>query len=515
MTSPQGTTGLASTQTGHEDLRQVWLGEPDGQAGKVVFTLKMDNLSPQPIPGHRWYIYFKVPGDTDEHWVAMDTLQGNPKFTYGIRETFDPAGQLPVGVYTEAGTIDAQSSYDPDGTITLVMDRSLFGLQDGDELSGLAASIRETSNPVNGAGLTVDSAAGGSYTLVGSTVCARPDGTVDGGNDAPTAELEVPNTASVGENLSFVVTVNDDDGDPLSYELDFGDGSTPATGTSSGTVTHSYSAADTYNALLTVTDPSSASGTATAEIVVSASQTGGQKTIVAKLTADPVSGNAPIDVHFDATSSAYSDREEVEADGFMYTFVFGDEAQAEDFADPQGSPTATHRYEAAGTFSAYVIVTDKDNNFDDSSRVTIQPTVTVTVTAGNGTVAQLTVDKTAGAAPLRVSFDGSRSFPADGATITSYSFDFGDGTVVTGAEQTATHVYTVPGNYDPSLTVTDSEGDQAVAKVTMKVQSAPDTSTPPVTPSGASGASGGMPLLVLLALTGMAWVRRIRRSSAS
>jgi PKD repeat protein len=56
-------------------------------------------------------------------------------------------------------------------------------------------------------------------------------------------------------------------------------------------------------------------------------------------------------------------------------------------------------------------------------------------------------------APL--TFDGRRSFDADGA-IASFEWDFGDGATGVGAQPQ--HVYTVPGDYIVTLTVTDANG---------------------------------------------------------
>ena len=54
-----------------------------------------------------------------------------------------------------------------------------------------------------------------------------------------------------------------------------------------------------------------------------------------------------------------------------------------------------------------------------------------------------------------VEFDGGASFDIDG-TITSYQWDFGDGTTVAG--QAVSHAYAAPGTYTVTLTVTDDLG---------------------------------------------------------
>jgi PKD repeat protein len=75
-------------------------------------------------------------------------------------------------------------------------------------------------------------------------------------------------------------------------------------------------------------------------------------------------------------------------------------------------------------------------------------------------VAAATVDKTSGPAPLTVAFNGSASTDEDG-TITSYSWDFGDGNTANGV--TATHTYQMEGNFNATLTVTDNRAAQATS----------------------------------------------------
>lgn len=78
-------------------------------------------------------------------------------------------------------------------------------------------------------------------------------------------------------------------------------------------------------------------------------------------------------------------------------------------------------------------------------------------------VVGLTITPQAGDVPLPVLADGSGSTSGDGSCpspIESYTFDFGDGTVVgPQATPTALHTYTAPGTYDLRLTVTDENGE--------------------------------------------------------
>jgi hypothetical protein len=77
-----------------------------------------------------------------------------------------------------------------------------------------------------------------------------------------------------------------------------------------------------------------------------------------------------------------------------------------------------------------------------------------------------------GPAPLEVRFDGSLSHDPEGP-ITSWQWDFGDGTGGTGAE--VTHTYAGAGRYFPSLTVTDAAGAEStlVEEITVGLPAAP------------------------------------------
>lgn len=69
--------------------------------------------------------------------------------------------------------------------------------------------------------------------------------------------------------------------------------------------------------------------------------------------------------------------------------------------------------------------------------------------------AAMSATPASGTAPLTVAFDGSQSTDPDG-TVSSWAWSFGDGTSGTGPS--TTHLYSAPGSYTASLTVTDNGG---------------------------------------------------------
>jgi PKD repeat protein len=85
-------------------------------------------------------------------------------------------------------------------------------------------------------------------------------------------------------------------------------------------------------------------------------------------------------------------------------------------------------------------------------------------------LATLSVTPTTGTAPLTVTASAAGSSDTDPTPIASYTFDFGDGTVVSNAAPTATHAYTAIGTFTVTVTVKDTAAlaGTATQKVTVK-----------------------------------------------
>jgi len=103
----------------------------------------------------------------------------------------------------------------------------------------------------------------------------------------------------------------------------------------------------------------------------------------------------------------------------------------------------THNYTGPGTYSVTLTAT----NASGSNTVVKNAYIHVY----NLPVSNFTGTPLSGCSPLNVCFT-STSTPGD-APITAYAWDFGDG--VTGNTQNPCHLYTVGGNYQVTLTVTD------------------------------------------------------------
>lgn len=106
-------------------------------------------------------------------------------------------------------------------------------------------------------------------------------------------------------------------------------------------------------------------------------------------------------------------------------------------------------------------------------------------------VAVAAADSASGDVPLSVSFSAAASTDPDGV-VRAYAWDFGDGDSATEADPV--HVYTEPGAYTATLTVTDDAGAATTQTVLVKA-AAPNQ--PPVAVAEAVPASGPAPLAVV------------------
>ncbi|MEO5624157.1 MAG: protease pro-enzyme activation domain-containing protein [Dokdonella sp.] len=165
---------------GSDDLQFVWIGEPADHLNKLVFTMKVASLGTVPA-GYRWVTYFTA-ADGTLYYASMTTNDGpTPAFTYGIHG-FDPAAG--ASTFQQLGTLDPASNFSPDGTITLVLDKSAAGLtvplHAGDRLTEISASVRvataddSSGSAGAGPGLTVDSAGDPNpYVVIDNASCDR------------------------------------------------------------------------------------------------------------------------------------------------------------------------------------------------------------------------------------------------------------------------------------------------------------------------------------------------------
>jgi PKD repeat protein len=318
----------------------------------------------------------------------------------------------------EAVTIDALSSFDPDGEIVTYR----WDFSDQPEPAFGQQVVRAYAAPgVYTAELTVTDDSGAINAIDEDELEIRI-------NHAPVAEAG-PDIVAGQSTITFDGSGSADaDGDPLTYRWDFGDGSTPAAG---ARVTHTYADGGIYPVVLTVDDGtglSNASDRASLTLTINrppVAAAGGNREVCA--------GDVVV---FDATGST-------DPDGGLlrYQWDFGDGTSA-------GLVNPTKTYDKGAVYPVTLTVRDESGFGNDSH------TDRIVVRVDESPIAEAGPDQEV-CAGTEVDFDGSGSHDFDGV-VNRFQWDFGDGVI--GGGDKPVHVYQLPGNYRVVLTI---EGDQA------------------------------------------------------
>jgi len=172
LTDPAGDS--LDQLAGH-DIRSLHIAEPFSADGskKLVFTLKMADLSDPLSPNTSWRVYF-TGADGNGYFVDMSTnALGAASFKYG---TYIHNADNTQGTTTTVGNLDAGSKYDTQAeTITLVVSNSKIGNpQAGGRLSRMFVRVPVVAVVPDNANYSSPSTAVG-YTLIGNAACqSRP-----------------------------------------------------------------------------------------------------------------------------------------------------------------------------------------------------------------------------------------------------------------------------------------------------------------------------------------------------
>ncbi len=264
-----------------------------------------------------------------------------------------------------------------------------------------------------------------------------------GGNQWPIAVIN-PSVTSGDAPLSVSMNSNgssDPGGSIVSYAWNFGDGSTSTAPNPS----HVFSNPGEWLTTLTVTDNLGAQ--TTQAIMINASRP--NELPVAVASANPTSGNAPLDVIFYADGS-------YDPDGFTgnleWTFSDGNTYY--------GSP-AYHTITEAGPFTATLRVYDSRGGIGVA-------TATINVGGVNQPpVAKSSATPTSGTVPLNVAFSSAGSSDPDGS-IVAYHWDFGDA-VGTSNLANPSYTYNYVGSFTATFTVTDNNNISSSSSVVVTV----------------------------------------------
>jgi PKD repeat protein len=189
-------------------------------------------------------------------------------------------------------------------------------------------------------------------------------------------------------------------------------------------------------------------GNKDAEPITVSAWNGASVTIVNTLTA--IFTASRIEVITDQLIT-FTDQTSGGTETYSYDWDFGD------LSTPSTLQNPTHSYSAVGTYTVTLTVNDGIVSDEYTLDITVYPAITRS--------AEANLDKVVKGGT--VSFTGTAGGSKPGTTF-DYDWDFGDGTIGTGA--TPTHVYTTSGQRTVIMTVTDDLGNSAVAAtLTVKV----------------------------------------------
>lgn len=244
-------------------------------------------------------------------------------------------------------------------------------------------------------------------------------------NNKPFAKFEV--SSNDAGRVTFKNLSTDADGDKLTYDWNFGDGTTSKETDPS----HTYAKNGNYEVLLHVNDGMNFTTfrftlTVTGVIDNNHAPTVSFSTVKTGLT-----------VQFKNAST------DADGDTLVYVWDFGD-------GSTSSVKNPVHTYTKAGSYSVILKVTDGKS---DAKELTQTITVADVEVANKAPVADFDYQ----ASQLAVTFT-NKSSDADGDKLT-YAWDFGDGTSST--EQSPKHTYTKDGIYKVVLTVSDGKDTKA------------------------------------------------------
>ncbi len=409
-------SGRVVTATG--GLPYVWqignLGP--GEGGMIVVT---GTLKPAMTPG----LFTNTA--TIASTIA-DPLPGNNSREAGVtllnrRPTANAGPDQTVAVGT-AVILDGRGSSDPDGHLPLTYGWSQTGGA-AVVLSGATTAQPTFTAPATPGVLTFAL----TVTDAEGLVNAAPDSVVITVTDTPIVGLNAVNSSptTLGQNTFFTATAV---GQNIVYSWAFGDGQT-ATG---ATVSHLYTAAGNYTAIVTATN-GAGSVTATTQVTIT--------------NLAPAANAGPDQTATVGTGVTLDGRGSSDPDGHM-PLTYGWSQTGGPAVVLSGATTAQPTFTAPGTpavLTFTLTVTDARGAADstpDSVVITVTDSAITGVTAVNSSPTTL----------------GQTTFftaTASGSNIV-YSWAFGDGQSGSGA--TASYLYAAAGSYTATVTATNGAG---------------------------------------------------------
>ena len=256
----------------------------------------------------------------------------------------------------------------------------------------------------------------------------------------------------------FTETSSDPDGYISKWDWNFGDGQIFSTTDSTlKNPSHTFFNPGTYRVSLTVTDDGLPDGTnkktATSFIEFTVEPPPANQPPVALFTVDTNNVFAPVVINFTDAST--------DTDGRIVSWLWEFEAGRSIFYNAQTyQKTVAYTFNKSGTYPVKLTVID-DGNLSSTYILDI-------VIKNTAPIAILSASPNPVLSQSLVSFFGNNSYDLDG-NIMKYSWDFGDGSIISQGTAFESHAYSKPGTYRASLTVTDNIGDSATANLLVTV----------------------------------------------
>jgi len=405
-----------------------------GTAGQLIFNSEVGSdsrtfssyaLQVMPDAG--------APGNPDDSTI---TITGTAT---GLNQDVDVAGfaiePLPPvadvggpyeGVTGVAVSFDGTASEPPPGG-SIVSYAWDFGDSNTDDTSGAEPSHTYTVDSTYDVTLTVTDSNGATDQDVTTAIIA-----VGTTNLPPEAVAGGPYPGDVNVPVNFIGS-GSDDGSIVLWEWDFdGDGNVDDTGR---TPSHTYTIADIYNVILTVTDDDGLKDSDTTQATIALAP----QSPVAN-AGGPYEGKAEVEMNFDGSTSIDPD-----GDIVQYDWNYGDGSPW----DIDAGEKPSYTYITGGERTVTLRVTDNDGTTD-------LDIASASIAAGNIVPVANAGGPYPGLINTPIIFDGTGSFDQDG-TIATWEWDFDNDGTVDASGATPTHTYTVDSTYDVTLTVTDNE----------------------------------------------------------
>jgi PKD repeat protein len=287
------------------------------------------------------------------------------------------------------------------------------------------------------------------------------------------------------ETISFTCNLKDPGTRTTQFLWDFtGDGSIDASTTTNQT-SYTYATPGTYSATCTVVDAGGCSATSQPVSIVIVRN---QPPVIDSFTAVPTTGTLPLTVQFNCSAQdpdglvvnycdAQNSANSITGYGTTYTisinncmYVGPDKSITNyvlNFGDGSSisAGSATHRYSSAGNYSATCTALDSKGGSTTSNPISIRVNSPPVINSFSRAPAT-------GTAPLQVTFTCNAT-DADGS-ISSYQWNFGDGSSTSTPNGSVNHLYSTGGNFNATCTAVDNDGASVISNpVSIRVNFPP------------------------------------------